>query len=161
MECPVQNRDNAGLLLAYCARRLDPDMAAVLERHMQHCEACRAFGDAQKAVWSALDVWEAMPVTEDFDRRLYARIAEEEHRGWWSRVVRPWLPVNPRPALSLAAASVVVLAAFLVHSPPSAPGPAEVEMVDAEQVERVLNDMEMLREVNLVPKAETPAVQAM
>jgi anti-sigma factor RsiW len=161
MECPVQSRDNADLLLAYCARKLDPETAAVLERHMEHCAPCRAFGEAQKAVWTALDTWEAMPVTEDFDRRLHVRIAQEENRGYWSRLVRPWLPLNFRPALSLAAASVVVLVAFLVQSPQSAPQPAEVEIVDAEQVERVLDDLEMLRQVNLVPKVEAPAVQAM
>jgi anti-sigma factor RsiW len=154
MECPVQTGENADLLLAYCARRLDPATAAVLERHMEHCEACRAFGEGQRTVWSALDVWEALPVAQDFDRRLYARIAEEGYGGVWSRWLRPWLPLNFRGALSLAAASAVVLVAFLVQSPRSAPGPAEVEVVDAEQVESALDDLDMLRQVNLVPRAE-------
>jgi hypothetical protein len=34
-------------------------------------------------------------------------------------------------------------------------------VVDAEQVESVLDDLDMLRQVNLVPKAEAPAPQAM
>ena len=161
MECPVQNREHADLLLKYCARRLDAETAAVLERHMEHCEACRAFGEAQKTVWAALEVWEAMPVSEDFDRRLYARIGQEERRGVWGGLVRSWWPLNWRPALSLAAASVIVVVALLVQSPVSAPQPAEAEAVDAEQVERALDDLEMLRQVNLVPKGETPVVQAM
>jgi len=161
MECPVQNRENAELLLNYCARRLEPEAAAVLERHMEHCAACRAFGAAQRAVWEALEAWEAMPVSEEFDRRLYARIQQQEHRGSWAGLVRFWWPLNLRPALSLAAASVVVVVALLVQSPQSAPGPAEIDVVDAEQVERALDDLEMLRQVNLTPNAELPGLQAM
>lgn len=161
MECPVQNPEHADLLLNYCARRLDPETAAVLERHMEHCEACRAFGAAQRTVWEALEVWEAMPVSEEFDRRLYDRISREERRGFWGGLVHPWWPPKLRPALSLAAASAVAVVALLVQSPRSAPGPAEVEVMDAEQVERALNDLEMLRQVNLVPQAEPPAGQAM
>ncbi len=161
MECPVQNREHADLLLKYCARRLEPDTARVLERHMEHCEACRAFGEAQKTMWAALDLWETVPVSEDFDRRLYTRIGEEERRGFWSGLIRPWWPLHLRPALSLAAASVVLVVAWLVQSPVSEPRSAEVEVVDAEQVESVLDDLDMLQQVNLVPKAEAPAAQAM
>jgi len=152
MECPVQSRDNADLLLAYCARRLDAEAAAVLERHMRQCEACQAFGEAQKAVWAALDAWEAQPLSEDFNRRLYARIRREEG-SFWSRWVQPRLPLNPRPALSLAVAASVLLVALLVQSPPPASTLAEVETVDAEQVERALDDLEMLRQVNLTPNS--------
>lgn len=161
MECPVQTRENADLLLAYCARRLDPETAAALERHMQCCEACRTFGEGQRAVWSALDAWEAVPVSQDFDRRLYARIGAEQLRGFWSRLAQLWSPLRSRPALSLAAASLVLLVAFLVQSPQTAPRPPEVETVDVEQVERALDDLEMLRQVNLVPRLETTATQAM
>lgn len=161
MECPVQNQEHADLLLKYCARRLDPDTAAVLERHMEHCEACRAFGEAQKVTWAALDLWEAIPVSEDFDRRLYARIGEEERRGFWGGLIRPLWPPQLRPALSLAAASVVLVVAWLVQSPASRSRPEEIEVVDAEQVESVLNDLDMLRQVNLVPKAEASTLQAM
>lgn len=161
MECPVQSREHADVLLAYCARRLDPETAAVLERHMEGCEACRAFGEAQRTVWSALDAWEAMAVSEDFNRRLYRRIDTEDSAGFWIRWVRPWLGSRWRPALSLAAASAAVVAAFLVQAPQSAPRLAETEIVDAEQVERALDDLDMLRQLNLVPRAEAGAAQAM
>ena len=163
MECPVQSRENAELLLAYCARRLDPETSAVLERHMESCAACRAFGQAQQSVWSALDAWEAVPVSRDFDQRLYARIGQEEHGGFWNRVVRPWLPLNLRPALSLALASAVVVVAFLVQAPTSLElsKQAQVETVDAEQVEKALDDLDMLRQLNLVPRTEVGASQSM
>jgi len=102
-----------------------------------------------------------MAVTEDFNRRLYRRIDEEERTSFWIRWVRPWLGLRWRPALSLAAASAAVVAAFLVQAPQSAPRPAETEIVDAEQVERALDDLDMLRQLNLVPRAEAAATQAM
>jgi anti-sigma factor RsiW len=160
MECPIQRRENADLLLAYCARRLDPETAAVLERHMQVCPACRAFGESQQAVWSALDLWEATPVSEDFDRRLYDRLGREERAGFWSRV-RPWFPVGFRPVLPVAVASAIVTVAFLVQSPSSAPSPAQLETVDAEQVERVLDDLDMLRQLNVAPRSADAPTQAM
>lgn len=161
VECQVQNRDHADLLLKYCARKLDPETAAVLERHMEQCPTCRAFGEVQKAVWEALDAWEAMPVSADFDRRLYARVAEEERRGWWSGLARSWWPWKLHPALSLAAASAVAVVALLVQAPVTPPRPAEFELVDAEQVERALDDLEMLKQVNLTPGTEAPTGQAM
>jgi len=161
MECPVQRRENADLLLAYCARRLDPERAAVLERHMQVCPDCQAFGESQQAVWSALDLWEAMPVSEDFDRRLYTRLSGAERADFWSRAMRPWLPLPFRRALPLAVASAIVMVAFLVQSPTSAPGPVQVESVDPEQVERILDDLEMLRQLNVAPRSEAAPPQAM
>src|ERR1051325_5022425 len=100
MKCPMESHENAELLLAYCARRLDPETQIVLERHMAVCPACREFQKGQEIVWNALDAWEAMPVSVDFDRRLYRRIEEEEARAsWWSRLMRPFRPMFAPPLL--------------------------------------------------------------
>ena len=74
MKCPIEIHENAELLLAYCARKLDPETQTILERHLAVCPACRDFKAGQEAVWQALDSWEAVPVSADFDRRLYRRI---------------------------------------------------------------------------------------
>ncbi len=165
MECPIQSRENADLLLAYCARKLEPRTAAILERHMESCPDCRAFGDEQRAVWAALDRWDAQPVSTVFDRRLYQRIEAEEHRGWWDRAVRPWLPRDWRPAFPLAAASVLVAAVLLFRSPGPVGFPeanqAEVLDMDLERVERTLDDLEMLRQLNLMARVEAPSLQPM
>ena len=91
MNCPIETKDNAELLLAYCARKLDPETQTILERHVAVCPACREFQAGQQAVWQALDAWEAMPVSTDFDRRLYRRIeADQAHASWWSRLLEPF-----------------------------------------------------------------------
>lgn len=159
MQCPVQSRGNADLLLAYCARKLDPDTAAALERHMEQCAACRTLGEEQKAVWDALDLWEAMPVSPDFDRKLYARVEREGGGSLWARWFGTWAPVRWRPAVSVAAAGVLLVAAVLVEKPgPKAPA---VETVEAEQIERTLEDLEMLRQLPVVPRPEAPRGPAM
>src|ERR1700752_4831934 len=139
MRCPIETQENAELLLSYSARRLNQETAAILEEHMELCPACREFRDGQRALWEALDQWDARPVSADFDRRLYRRIEEQEQMGWFARVFGPLRPMFLRPALPLAAmACLVLVAGFIVDEPGKLLSPpAEVPQVvrDVEQVE--------------------------
>src|SRR6476659_5995846 len=154
MKCPIETKENAELLLSYSARRLNAESTAILEAHMEVCPACQEFRDGQRALWEALDQWEARPVSPDFDRRLYQKIEEHEQMGWWARTFGPMRPVFLRPALPLAAmACVVLVAGFIIDEPgklfaPAADSPQVVREV--EQVERALDDLEMLRQFDLV-----------
>ena len=153
MRCPIETQENAELLLSYSARRLNPESTAILEAHMEMCPACREFRDGQKAVWEALDQWEARPISPDFDRRLYRRIEEQEQLGWWARIFGPLRPMFLKPALPLAAtACLVLVAGFIIDNPGrvSAPMVENPQAPEVEQVERTLEDLEMLRQFNLV-----------
>ena len=57
-----------------------------VQAHIASCPSCREFRDGQRALWEALDQWEARPISADFDRRLYRKIEEQEQLGWWARV---------------------------------------------------------------------------
>lgn len=164
MNCPVETNENAEILLDYCVRKLDAETQAVLERHMQVCPACRRFQEGQQMVWSALDAWEPTPVSRHFDRHLYERIERESRRSLWGRLVQPLRPMIARPALTVAAMGLVMIAAFLVERQPRAlpalQQNAQTEGVDAEQVERTLDDLEMLRQFSF-GKPETAASQSM
>ena len=150
MKCPIQTRESAELLLAYCTRKLDAESTAILERHMEICPACREFASGQRAVWEALDAWEAAPVTLDFDRRLYGRIDREV--SWWNLLVRPFRPALVRQGLPIAAAAcLVVMAGVLLQHPASAPPTAQpqsaqVDTLQPDQVEHALDAMHMLGE---------------
>ena len=153
MRCPIETQENAELLLSYSARRLNPESMAILEAHMEMCPTCREFRDGQKAVWEALDQWEARPISPDFDRRLYRRIEEQEQLGWWARIFGPMRPMFLKPALPLAAtACLVLVAGFIIDNPGriSAPMVENPQAPEVEQVERTLEDLEMLRQFNLV-----------
>src|SRR3954466_221456 len=111
MKCPIETEENAEMLLDYCARKLNPESTAILERHIAICPACHQFADGQRALWNALDAWETTPVAADFDRRMYSRIAHEV--SWWHRLVRPFRPLSVRQGLPVAAACLVVIAGVL------------------------------------------------
>jgi hypothetical protein len=158
MSCPLQQRETAEVLLDYASRRAAPELAEAFERHMESCPACREFARDQHAVWGALDAWEAMPVSSDFDARLLRRIEEEEQRTVWAQLwaafTAPFSVFAWRPALPVAAACVTILAVFLVRGPVAGPPvPARTETVDIEQVERTLDDINMLRELGVVEHA--------
>ena len=150
MKCPIDTRENAELLLAYCTRKLDAESTAILERHMEICPACREFAGGQRAIWEALDTWEAAPVTADFDRRLYRRIDREV--SWWDLLVRPLAPAVLRRGLPIAAAaSLLVMAGVLLQRPAGAPPTAQpqsaqLETLQPDQVEPALDAMHMLGE---------------
>jgi anti-sigma factor RsiW len=145
MRCPIETQETSELLLAYCARKLDPGSAATLERHMAFCPACRELYEGQRAVWDALDAWEALAVPADFDRRLYNRIDDERRSPWWHRVVRPLRPVLRHRALPVAAAACLLVVAGAIMQSPRRPALVEkVECVPADQVERSMEDLELL-----------------
>ena len=159
MSCPIRSQENAEILLRYCARKLDPATTAVLERHMQTCPACRNFQEEQQAVWRALDAWEAMPASSDFDRRLYRRIDELDQVAWWRRWVMPVRPMLVRQGVPLAAAAFLIIAGILLERPAdiSAPSPrpgVRVESVAADQVERTLDDFDLLQQFGQATGAE-------
>ena len=147
MRCPVQSTHEIAILLDYCAHRLAPDTAAAFERHLAACMSCRECVSGQQEVWAALDEWKPAHPSADFDRRLYARI-EEEQGHWWLRL---WPATIRWKAVAAACATLV---AVVVLSNPSKP-PADVvqessrvEMLEPEQVERTLEDLEMLKQLS-------------
>lgn len=154
-ECPIEDGKGAELILAYAARTLDPQMELAFEEHMRICEDCRRMAAAQREVWSALDSWTPAPVSQDFDEKLFRRIAEEEQSTWWRRLWgASW---SWRPAMPVAAACAVLAAIVLLRNP--APSPAPVvpvqPKVQIEQVEHALDDMDLLRNIGV----ELPADQ--
>jgi hypothetical protein len=163
MICPLETRENAQLLLDYCTRKLEPESVAILERHIALCGACREFAGRQRAVWEALDAWEAAPVSQDFDRRLYGRI--EARVSWWELVRRPFLPLShallwrwvPATAMvCLLLMAGVMLQRSAVSPTPALSDTAQVESVQPEQVERTLDAMEMLNEFSRHVRADSP-----
>ena len=101
-----KRREHAALLLDYAAGKLAQETAANMEQHMETCPACAEFVRGQRAVWQALEGWEAAPVSMDFDRRLYARI--ERQASWWDRIVAD--PVFRHAVPMAAAAGVMIMA---------------------------------------------------
>lgn len=148
---------NPELLVAYAAGQLDLEAKMKLERHLAGCPKCRSLAAEQAALWKALDAWEAPPVSPDFDRRLYRRIHEEVRHSWWERVSRPFRPMPLRQALPLTATACLLLMASLLVKHPGNLHPVEprAETVRVEQVERTLDDLELLDQFSTPGQVES------
>ncbi len=163
MRCPLQDQEIASILPDYCDRTLSPEMEEALESHFELCSDCRDTVKAQRAVWAALDEFKPDAVTPGFNDAVLARIAAES-RPPWSRLLA-WPDFSARPAISMAAAAMVLIAVALFQGP-TTQTPAEVDdsarylkselIVDVEQVDSTLDDIEMLRQLGLASPADQP-----
>ena len=156
MNCPIKAQENKEWLLDYAAGRLDGERAVLVEQHVKACQDCARFVEAQQVVWNALSQWKPQPVSDDFDRRL-DRAIEAEPVSWMDRIFRPLQPLW-RPVVPLVAACLLIVAGVVLDIPRVAVNPADsqahVEKIEPDQVERTLDDIEMLRELVLKPERE-------
>jgi len=162
MKCPLETRENREILVAYSSRALNGGDTERLEAHLQSCSACREFVREQRAVWEALDGWEAAPVSTDFDRRLFARI--EGETSWWQRMTGPLgFQLVYRALLPVTAVACLVVVGVLLErpSPPIVrpqPTAQVVEGLQPKQVVDALDEMEVLDQFNhlMKPDSSTP-----
>lgn len=159
MNCPLLKEETRSLLLDYSAGRLDAADAAALSRHMQSCEACAAFGMEQAAVWDALDAWQPGPVSMDFNRRLWQRIDAAAAAPWYRRLLDCLAFARWTPAFSLLIALVVIAGGFLLDhkraEPAAHPLIQGVSMTDVDRLEQTLDDIQLLRQSDPAPPANS------
>jgi hypothetical protein len=157
MNCPTKRNEDAEILLDYCAQALSPERTAEFEIHLKECTDCSRLVEAQKEVWGALEAWTPVPVSSNFDARLYARIAAEQTAPAWQlwlrRMFQPPIPYAWwKSAVPLTAACAVLAAGLYVRMPDATDAGLRAEKVDIEQVEQTLEDFDIL-----TPAAQAPA----
>lgn len=155
MNCPTED-----VLLDYAAGRLPAAQAALLEKHAESCAHCAALRMAQSAVWLQLDEWKPAPVSEGFNRELWRKI-DADSDG--SRALTFGFGMWKRFAPLVFAAGVLVTAFVLDHSgrqseepKQASQAPLVVTASEADQLERTLDDIQMLREADSEPAAARP-----
>ena len=147
IECPLRKEEDASLLLDHCAQRLDREQSALVTAHLASCPECRAFCERQSATWSALDLWDEVPVSNSFRRELDERIHSEP--AWVSRL-RGWASgISFKPAIPLGIAAALFLVLVNVPSRQLPPPPETRDVQVAEQAERALEDIDMLEQLKL------------
>lgn len=158
MTCPSKTKEGAEILVDYCAHALPPERAAEFEKHAEECVDCRSAVKAQAAAWAALDQWAPAEVSQDFEARLYARIAQEatvpEWRAWLGRIFNPAVPYSFWKALMPLTAACAVLTVGLLVRVQGTHDPAKQvrgDNVDIEQVEQTLEVLDMLAPVSQAP----------
>jgi len=166
MNCPLHVKDGAEILLDYCSQRMDPDRAAAFRLHVADCVDCKQVVEAQESVWDALDAYEAMPVSRDFDRKLWARIDAEDSQSWfqrtWTRVVGGpaigwstylfnWKPMLVAATACAALAGVMLISVPAQHGMDPTADPQNQKLM--ERVESALDDIDMLNQVGVIETA--------
>jgi anti-sigma factor RsiW len=159
MNCPIKRNEEAEILLDYCSQKLSPLETAEFEIHMKQCADCSQLVAAQREVWGALEAWTPMPVSANFDARLYARIAQEQTAPVWQlwlrRIFQPAVPYPLwKSAVPLIAACAVLAAGLAVRMPDATHAvypQLRADKVDIEKVEQTLEDFDIL-----TPPVQTP-----
>ncbi len=157
MRCPRENKGEADLL-AFSVERLEPEDAARIEEHLKTCSGCREFVEEQRAVWQALDGWEAPAVSADFDQRLFQRL--EQDTGRWNRWMAAFRIILARQGLPIAAAACLIVVAGVVSlrspqvAPPAQPQSIRVENLQPQQVEDAVDDLQMLSDFTRATRAD-------
>ncbi|MBC7926600.1 MAG: hypothetical protein H7039_13170 [Bryobacteraceae bacterium] len=149
MNCPVRT-GQTGILVEHASGRLQSELAGSVNEHAATCPECTSILKAQSKVQDALSEWTAEPVSADFDRRLFQRIEEDHGRTFFQRLVAGF---SWKPAASLAGAIATAAIVALLVSPPEqrSARPANeqtIRNVEAEQIEVVLDDIDMLQQLN-------------
>lgn len=159
MTCPCRGGD-AVLLLDYALGRLAPAQAATVGEHARECEDCALALVEYSSVSDALDLWEAPAVSTRFNRQLWERIERAASAPWYSRMA-DWLRlISVKSAIPVAAMAVVIAAGFLLDHPSGAVHPAatsHVSAAEADQAERTLDDLQLLRQFDAAVAAPGPA----
>ena len=149
MNCPLQTKET-DLLLDYSAGRLNAPRKASVEQHIDACADCASFGAEQKAVWDALDLWDAAPVSIDFNRNLWRRIDAVAAAPWYKNLSAGLRIADWKPVLPLTAAIAVIAAGFLLDHPGARNIQEGFTVNEAEQVEQTLDDIQLLHQLDSV-----------
>jgi anti-sigma factor RsiW len=163
--CPTED-----VLLDYTAGRLDPARTALFNLHADRCPECASLRASQSAVWLALDEWKPAPVSIGFNRELWRMIDADAQKSTWASAwgaamrLSLWKRVAP-----LALGMVVVVTAFVWdHSasqagkmPANSNAPIVVTASDADQLDRALDDIQLLDSVDAAAAQAKPDARLM
>jgi len=187
MKCPLKTRRGELRVLEFaCAPSASGP--GELRAHIQECAGCTRLVRSQRAVSGLLGEWELSGVSQDFDRNLYGRIEQMERESWWARFSRAASAWLARPALPLAAASLLIVAGFFldlplndvplnrIHIQPpapvvvvapdaAAPGNAvqqnDAQQSDSQQINEAFDDLQLLHQLDADKDEAADASNAM
>jgi anti-sigma factor RsiW len=161
-DCPTED-----ILLDYIAGRLNHAQALLFETHADHCARCAALRTSQAAVWQSLDEWKPAPVSEGFNRELWRRIDADAQQSSWTRELAAALQFSFWKRLApLAVAVALIATGFMFDHGGKQTGTIQtnshasivITASEADQMERALDDIQLLDEVDASAAAPASSV---
>lgn len=171
-KCELKEQERADILLA--AGLGADSLTDFAASHLLECGSCAEAFAGQSALWNRLDAWTVPEVSSSFNRELYAKIDAAATEPWYDRVAAQMKAWFAQPALALAAAALVLVGGFTIDhsgirsrfvssaqmSTVHAPS-VQVSTSEADQVEKTLDDIEMLRQFDLAVEEKESASKSM
>lgn len=150
-KCPLKESERVDLLLS------PTDSSA--RAHFVSCPSCAQSSAQQFGLWLALDAWKVPEVSTSFNRALYAKIEAAMASPWYERWAVAIRQTFAQPSFAVAAVALFVVGGFVLDHPGGLVSPlwsaqaksihtgaVQVSSTEAEQVERTLEDLEMLHQ---------------
>jgi anti-sigma factor RsiW len=165
--CPTPNCPTEDILLDYTAGRLNRTQTALFDKHAGHCARCAALRMSQAAVWQSLDEWKPAPVSDGFNRELWRRIDADAHKSSWTQELAAVLQFSFWKRLApLAVAMALIVTGYMYDHAGTQTGKLQpdsgasivVTASEADQLDRALDDIQLLDEVDA--SATAPAKPA-
>lgn len=151
MNCFTDHENGMEILLDYCSGTLPAEKSERVAMHARQCPECQRLIDAQRAVFTSLEEFVGPDVSDDFDRRLYTRIAQDNQQPAWKRWLgqgdfMQWWKPTLAGGFAAAVLAVVLIVPVRRETPTEDAGRKQtrIEHVDMEQVEQALEDLDLL-----------------
>lgn len=132
---------------------------AQFEQWLERDPELKAMFEQQLALFETMDQWETPEPSADFDEAVYARIRRDaEHQPFWRR----FLFGSWKPALAAGLTAAAVLIGVYTFDQNPVDEPAQVAVKSAaeaeyyQQIERALDDVEMLIDFDAFPQPGEP-----
>jgi anti-sigma factor RsiW len=170
MKPETTNCPSEEILLDYTAGCLNRTQAAVFDAHADQCAHCSALRMSQAAIWQSLDEWKPSPVSEGFNRELWRRIDADARKSSWTHELASALQFSFWKRLApLAVAMALIVTGYVFdHSgkqsgklQPGIPASIIVTASEADQLDRALDDIQLLDEVDAAAAPASPASSVM
>jgi hypothetical protein len=175
MRCPKTSRGGEAKLVAFVAGTVRGPEGAQLRAHLDDCAPCSEYVAGQKAIWQLLDEWEpefpSSALGASFGRDVVAKVATLPPEPWFAKSGRWVMGRILQPALTATAITAIIAIGFYVRDPFSATlqyspakavaTPRAISPVEAEQVDRAFDDMQLLHQLDSVSDGKKGAARSL
>jgi len=136
---------------------LDEAEQSQFEQWLEREPELKAVFEQQLALFETMDQWETAEPSAGFDEAVYARIRRDGEPFWCRFLFASW-----KPALGAGLAAAAVLIGVFAFDQQPVDEPAQVAVKSAaeaeyyQQIERALDDVEMLIDFEAFPQSSEP-----
>jgi len=171
--CPWASRSGEARLLAFVAGRVRGPDGIRLRAHLEDCHRCSEYVAKQKAIWGILDEWEPEFTRPDFTSDVVVRVNNLPPENWFVQSGRFIMARMFRPACTVATISALLAISLYIRNPfvtstqaPFAPrvvaaAPQGISPVEAEQMDRALDDLQLLHQLDALSDSSKDAPRSM